>query len=73
MKSELERLKEDRDQSECEMEHIDTEMRQFEIDHPEDFEDHEDYERLVDEHNELTNWVAYLTACIESIEGGYEE
>ncbi len=72
MNEELERLIEDRNQAEDDLEHLEEELNAFERLHPEDHQDFEEWNDLHNEVNEATNHVAYLNCWIESYEGGYE-
>lgn len=73
MNDELEKLIEDRNNSENEMIRLEEELADLERSLGADYEDSEEWNSLNDECNELNNWVSYLNACISSIQGGYEE
>jgi hypothetical protein len=65
---ELARCIEDRDIAENDAILLGEEMRQFEIAHPDDFEEHDEWNSLHDEINALDSEASYLTACIEDLE-----
>ena len=75
MKNELERLIEDRNDAEADLEHLYEELSAIEREFPdpEVHEEMDEWNSLFREVSEQENHVSYLTACIDSIEGGYEE
>lgn len=70
MKEELERLIQDRNDAEDELEHLEEELSALE---QAEGCDSEEWESLHREVNEQANHVAYLYSWIESYEGGYED
>ena len=69
MENELEHLIEDRDSAENEALRLEEEMTVIEREDPDNYEDHEEWNILYHEVNELNNWAAYLTSCIEDLSG----
>lgn len=63
---ELQRLYDDRDMLETDVDLLNEELKQYD-------EDSDDYENLVNEITHMENEAIYLTACIDSIEGGFED
>lgn len=62
---ELKRLYEDRDMNETDLELYNEELKALD-------EESEEYDDLCNEISALENEIMYQTACIISIEGGYE-
>lgn len=69
MENELERLIEDRNSAEDEANRLEEYMTVIEREYPDSYEDHEEWNSLYHEVNELNNWAAYLTSCIEDLAG----
>jgi predicted nucleic acid-binding Zn-ribbon protein len=72
MKTELERLYQDRDDVERDLDDLHNQMRDYEL-HVDNFEEDADYENLHHYMYEAENELAYINACIESHELGYED